>query len=491
MIKFDDIAQLTVEALQDEKAEVTVVKKTSQHKRPYSTVLQENTDQYDEKEVRKERVRGHVTDMIDNSSLHGLNYICDERFTLRRIFWFVVTVSAFVISFEKVVICTKVYLKFPYVTLQTRLYAQELPFPAISFCNLNDMRMSMLRGSIIDQAVVNENAALIGNSSEAESWDLVKKSAHRITDMILRCKFNGEECSYKNFTQFYWKAGEKCFTFNDGKSERGVLKVKNSGRRSSLELTINLEHYEYYRDRSQAGIHLILHDQHETPVRLEGAMISPGFSTHVQIKQKLSKNLPSPYATRCGSKKLTFFKAYSKNLCWLDSLTKQVRKKCGCKDYFMPGKDIPVCRNATEMTCAWSEWEMHDKAKKYKKNCPRPCEIYTYSHQISRALYPSRAHAQYLSENFPVLREAYKNDTSKTREEKEFLRDTLVKLVIYYDELSFELIKQEPSYDTQTWLGDVGGTIGLFVGAGAMTYFEFIDCIGMVIHTWLFEKLPN
>ena len=51
-------------------------------------------------------------------------------------------------------------------------------------------------------------------------------------------------------------------------------------------LTINVQHYDYYRDRSVSGIHLILHGHDETPVRIRGPMIPPGFTTYIQVEKK-------------------------------------------------------------------------------------------------------------------------------------------------------------------------------------------------------------
>ena len=39
-----------------------------------------------------------------------------------------------------------------------------------------------------------------------------------------------------------------------------------------------------------------------------------------------------------------------------------------------------------------------------------------------------------------------------------------------------------------TFSGDIGGQIGLFIGAGAMSYFEFIDCLGLIIYAKFFES---
>ena len=36
-------------------------------------------------------------------------------------------------------------------------------------------------------------------------------------------------------------------------------------------------------------------------------------------------------------------------------------------------------------------------------------------------------------------------------------------------------------------LGDVGGQIGLFVGASVLSYFQFLDCITLIIYAKFFQ----
>ena len=62
----------------------------------------------------------------------------------------------------------------------------------------------------------------------------------------------GEPCSYKDFVPFRRSQGDLCFTFNSG-AYNEVRKVRGSGKKRSLELTINIQHYDYYRDGTQAG----------------------------------------------------------------------------------------------------------------------------------------------------------------------------------------------------------------------------------------------
>ena len=56
-------------------------------------------------------------------------------------------------------------------------------------------------------------------------------------------------------------------------------------KRNSLELILNIEHYEYYDDVKEAGMRLIIHDENELPIRKSGIHLSPGYSTYVEVKK--------------------------------------------------------------------------------------------------------------------------------------------------------------------------------------------------------------
>ena len=53
-------------------------------------------------EKRRAKIKEHVDDLTENSSLHGLSYIFDTRHSIRRIIWFLITVIAFCYSMHKV-----------------------------------------------------------------------------------------------------------------------------------------------------------------------------------------------------------------------------------------------------------------------------------------------------------------------------------------------------------------------------------------------------
>eukprot|EP00795_Rhopilema_esculentum_P012244 gene12244-2879_t len=301
---------------------------------------------------------------------------------------------------------TQHYLEHPFSTTKSVKYKESLTFPAVSLCNLNDMRHSRMVG----------------------------------------------RPRYK------------------------LVKTNRIGPQHALELTINIEFWDYYDDAVQSGIHLILHGQEETPVTMEGFRISPGFITYAEVKKTQRRNLPSPYKTQCGSLKLKYFKGYSRNLCWLEQLTDDVVGHCGCKDWFMPG-DYKVCSLTELEMCLWSRWVDFDKYKKY--SCPLPCVIDSFTTKTSFSRFPTHDGSESMAKELNL------NGTS--RDNHKFLSDNFLKVVIYYGDLSYEYLEQKPSYDLLVFLGDIGGQIGLFVGASVLTFFEFIDCFLMCIHARFFE----
>ena len=272
-----------------------------------------------------------------------------------------------------------------------------------------------------------------------------------------------------------------------GKDGHDRLSVTGSGAQRSLMLTINIEHYDFYRDREPGGLFLIVHGQDQTPVKIQPTFVPPGFSTHIKVDKRRIYNLEAPYETKCGNVELKYFQEYSKDACWLEQLTDFVNANCSCKLPFMPGDDIPLCEGAM-LRPAWMAWEDFEKKKEWQEKCPLPCVMEEFPSATSRTLFPSRRYANELKELMEKKFPKVLGPLSKAKDVTRFMRDNLVRLIVFYDNMSYEISKQQPSYDFAFFLGDIGGQIGFFVGAGAMSYFELIDCFGMMFHSKFFER---
>ncbi|XP_064643335.1 uncharacterized protein LOC135497392 isoform X2 [Lineus longissimus] len=73
-----------------------------------------------------------------------------------------------------------------------------------------------------------------------------------------------------------------------------------------------------------------------------------------------------------------------------------------------------------------------------------------------------------MSDDFQEYISANKLDTN-------FYKENFLQMDVFYRKLSYELVEQQKAYDIFALLCDIGGSMGLFVGASALTVFEVID----------------
>ena len=239
-------------------------------------------DELDGTPARKPLLHEYITKLVETSSMHGIKHAYHITDPFRKLFWVIIIIAALYYAIQKVYQSTTHYLKHPILTARSKRYVDELAFPAVSFCNLNDLRFSVTNGTSLHNAIVEQDPSLVN----AEDYDrITKEGRHLLSEMIVGCKFNGVKCSGDNFTRFDWSQGDQCFTFNSGKDGHPLLRVSGSGKKRALVLTLNVQHYDYY-DLTKSGVHLIIHGQEETPVRMQGPIIPPGFSTYIQVSKK-------------------------------------------------------------------------------------------------------------------------------------------------------------------------------------------------------------
>ena len=188
---------------------------------------------------------------------------------------------------QKVFESTQHYLDYPFSTAKSVKYNQSLAFPAVSLCNLNDMRHSQMLGTKLHQAILRRDQNISAQLGGNEYKETIRQANHRLEDMLYECSIDGKKCSSKDFSQFYHKQGDKCFTFNSGTPGYKFFQINKIGTQHALELTINIEFWDYYDDAVQSGVHLILHGQEETPVTMQGVMVPPGYITYVEVKKQM------------------------------------------------------------------------------------------------------------------------------------------------------------------------------------------------------------
>jgi len=72
-----------------------------------------------------------------------------------------------------------------------------------------------------------------------------------------------------------------------------------------------------------------------------------------------------------------------------------------------------------------------------------------------------------------------------------FLRENFVRIEFYYDELKVHSVEQTPSYDKYKLVGDIGGQLGLMLGASVVTILEFVDLFVLFLYYLLSNPKRN
>ncbi|XP_046562984.1 LOW QUALITY PROTEIN: uncharacterized protein LOC124271872 [Haliotis rubra] len=80
-------------------------------------------------------------------------------------------------------------------------------------------------------------------------------------------------------------------------------------------------------------------------------------------------------------------------------------------------------------------------------------------------------------QSFKSLAEHMEMFHSSSHVDSAFVRDNFLKVNVFYRELSYEKITQQVAYDIFALLCDIGGSMGLFIGASVMTIFEIMDLL--------------
>ncbi|KAK1798691.1 hypothetical protein P4O66_006977 [Electrophorus voltai] len=272
--------------------------------------------------------------------------------------------------------------------------------------------------------------------------------------------------------QVYTRYG-KCYTFNGNRTLAKRARAGGTGR--GLELMLDVQQDEYlpiWRETNEttleAGIRVQIHSQDEPPyIHQLGFGVSPGFQTFVSCQEQRLSYLPQPWGNCRASLDpvIPGYDTYSVSACKLHCESIQVQRECNCRLLHMPGH-ADVC-TPTKAKCADRALALLEKSIRGLCSCETPCNVTRYGKELSMVKIPSRGSARYLSRKY-----------HKT---EEYIRDNFLVLDIYFEALNYETMEQKKAYDIAGLLGDIGGQMGLFIGASILTILEILDYIYEVV----------
>ena len=445
------------------------------------------------------------------SSFHGLPFLgASVKIKIKLISWIVALAIAFTFMIFSLSAVSTKYAAGRIYTSTNRRFPKELPFPAVTICNINPFRasailarnMSFLQASLLlahIRARNNMSVPIADFSSLIQQYDaasggnstLYKDLGHKISDLVLSCTFDGRRYSMDDFTARATSSGV-CYTFNPNGDFTHHYSSKH-GYRYGLIIRVNVEQYEYFLSEvTTAGLNVYIHHHDHFPYTgdYRRLLLSPGVSGLLSVTKTRYTRLSPPTGICSDHVTLTMFKSYTRESCIIECETRLAIKACGCKAEYMPGNEIACSLNQT-LYCILP----HAKTFQVELcNCPVPCSNIGYDTHLSYSRFPAPHLGQVYNNSYfiqsgvvPVPSHAIFNYTDANGTVMSYLTDTggspreiqnhYLKLAVYYEALEYNVVNEELQYTLGRFVADFIGFIGFFIGAGFLTFFEAIELI--------------
>eukprot|EP00058_Branchiostoma_floridae_P000925 XP_002586413.1 hypothetical protein BRAFLDRAFT_107694 [Branchiostoma floridae] len=350
-----------------------------------------------------------------NTSLHGLNRIVIAPSGYFRVLWVLAILSSY--SGFAYMFSTMIIDYFSYNTItDTKLeFDDEVIFPAVTVCNMNKFDESKLK--VIDFvylsmflfAVQLDVETIIAGGAIPDETVNSTTEGMNVEDLLLE---KGFDIHWNRMPLCIWK-GVHC-------TERD-------------------EYTETYTasGNAEVGLKLLVHDPREPPMMdTQGIALAPGNHALVSVKRILYENHVPPWGV-CEDRQLEYYDTYTLNGCYLECRSKHVVRNCSCRPYNLPDQ---VIRGVL------------------KCDCPVPCSMTSYSTSVSYAGWPNRHTRTYLAPYWGM--------------DSNYITTNGVVFSVFYEKLNYQKITELKAMDGGQLASNIGGMMGLFIGASLLTLLE-------------------
>ncbi|XP_046553019.1 acid-sensing ion channel 1B-like [Haliotis rubra] len=430
---------------------------------------------------------------LQDTSLHGWKYVpCQRRHILVRILWALLLLTMIGVSLSALVDLYKKYYSYSFITKITRERKQQIRFPAITICTLNKFDISKQNLTNAELRYLRSFGYLAHMSPQVD-WD---GEEGRELDKLDNVKFwaGGEYKKEDIFKVIFFKNNRilpeslnysqkqdhRCFTFN-ANADVNALESEHT----ALLMSIDIMQDTYLEGATyEAGVQVYIDEPETAPSYNDHSLIgvSVGTSTRIGLTKKKMKYLPDPYNTRGTDcidttasdfvNPLEWFKVYSFDGCLQECSNKAAMNACNCTAGWEPQQTRVSLRHCSvkEVKTCYDQVQWEVRMGK-SCACQYPCEETSYDMQVSSMVLPSNV-------TFPttLLNAAYTPD--KIRQNYLVLQIRLASMVV-------ERTEHIPELELGEIFANIGGQIGLFLGASILTIVELLELVAACLLTSL------
>jgi hypothetical protein len=346
-----------------------------------------------------------------------------------------------------------------------------------------------------------------------------KKLVHSFDEIFLGCFFNGQPCSPSDFNWQWNPFYGNCYVFNSGLNASGDAVSYKKSTLYDIQFGLMLSIYVGYNDKLNLfnagwnnlfsftnlyGLNVMIENNTYLSVDNTNSMaLNGGTLNYISVKREFSSKLAKPYSdcdidnSNPGKIDSYYYNLisqspyqYSQELCVVQCMQQQAIKLCNCS--------IPIyldiynvsCRNEEESYCAMNlpyDGELSSIIPDCIPKCPLECNSTDISYMLTSQSVSGVEFIKLIKENPTFL-----SDFNSTPLTVESTSKKFVQLYVYYDSFKYASFTDTPSMDIVMLLGNIGGTLGLFLGVSLFSVCEFVHVIvescHIVKHRFIIKK---
>ena len=392
------------------------------------------------------KVKSIIKEYALVSTVQGLSNIFRSERKLFKLIWlivFLVSISLTIYMFVDTVVN---FLEYEVVTKVEIIKEVLAKFPAVTFFSLKDPQHNV-----------------------------------SLRDIMVLCKFNTQPCDVNNFDTLIDKGGFISYRFKPNESYFEGL---------TYGLSIIIDYGKYKEKQTDFHVHeglqIIVHDHSTNPqyyggLSNLGIQADAGLITSISMHKMLSFRLGEPYNhclkdTSCGSFNSDIFKyiitatsyKYTQSDCFQYCFGREFRKSFNYTPKFQSVYDAwsEIRKNSNVsnsiLVSTYIEFVKGKLQEVCAPFCPLECDQIRYDLSTSVSKFSLNS-----------LNSFYNISLNKPKEN--YSLDDFVNFNVFYKDLSYTAVHQLAKTNIMDFVSNIGGIIGLFVGATFLSLVEILE----------------
>eukprot|EP00112_Aurelia_sp_Birch-Aquarium-sp1_P002814 Seg13117.1 transcript_id=Seg13117.1/GoldUCD/mRNA.D3Y31 product="Acid-sensing ion channel 1C" protein_id=Seg13117.1/GoldUCD/D3Y31 len=442
----------------------------------------------------------------ENVTMHGFARISITKWKFLKLFWLISMLSFSAMLIYQVQDIVFKFFERPSVTKHSTVISSKMQFPSVTICASSLSKPKVMAFS--NKTMIEESFELAKQNGDVELGVLtfatsILNNVIKTTKNLKNLSFNRSAfmmeklrggCSFafkfacnfsKDFKDIIVIDRGSCHNFN----WHGQYHQKRAGQNDGLSMILFLDvdnAMPLSSSNTGDGVELLLQHHMEYPFPSMGSVLAPvGHLSRIEISKSEILRMRHPYPSDCidgEGIRLLYPGEYTIHNCQESCLAYKAAASCDFVDFYMntflPAnfkKNFSKVMNSSD---CWVKKYDELNANGFKIcNCKLPCYELQFHKSVSYSKWPSTA-------DIPFYRSAFSkalgfNESLMT---EEFIRRNFLKMNIFFQSMSFERMTEEKKYTPAGIISDVGGQMGIWIGASMFSVMELIYLFAQFLH---------